>query len=342
MLKIAVFGLFHPDQARMSLPTARSTSRTASSTDDFMRAVAALAPGAPTGYASGAPCFVKLSGIIAQPVYVQSLSDRMAPGAGLLNCDGYVAIVDAVKILAPRTIENTLRRLHELHPHAHVIIAAGRQNEPDALSSDEIRTVLGLHPDLPVYPYVPGEPKTAQRLVRRLARYISDPQRNAPPIFAGEDPLPAGPTPAAPEPGQAAAPAAPEPHIQGLDHVALAVSDMARALDFYRGLLGFRLVGDQTLANGTAVTFLNMGRSLLGLYQTPAAPGSSVPLPRAGAGQIVLGVVGLDDIADQLMCADVPCLLDPAEAGGRRMAYFADPDGNVVGLVEGDPGFKRR
>ena len=30
-----------------------------------------------------------------------------------------------------------------LHPGADLIIAAGRQNEPDALSSDEIREVLG-------------------------------------------------------------------------------------------------------------------------------------------------------------------------------------------------------
>ena len=341
MLKIAVFGFFHPDQTRVNPLRPRGTTLTPASTDDFMRAVAALAPNAPTGYASDAPCFVKLVDIIAQPVYVQSLSDRMAPGAGLLNCDGYVAIVDAVKILAPRTIENALRRLHELHPQAHVIIAAGRQNEPEALSSDEIRTVLGLHADLPVYPYVPDQPKTAQRLVRRLARYINDPQRKVPPIFAGTEP-PAGVTPVA-EPVPAATPAAPEPHIHGLDHIAVGVSDMARALDFYRGLLGFRVVRETTLADGTLVNFLDMGRSLLGLYQSPPAPDDDRGvLPRAGAQQIVLRVVSLDDIADQLVCADVPCLLDPSDMGGRRIAYFSDPDGNVIGLVEGDLRAKRR
>ncbi|HML24033.1 MAG TPA: VOC family protein [Aggregatilinea sp.] len=340
MLKIAVFGFFHPDQTRVSPSRTREIALTPASTDDFMRAVAALAPNAPTGYASGAPCFVKLSDVIAQPVYVQSLSDRMAPGAGLLNCDGYVAIVDAVKILAPRTIESALRRLHELHPRAHVIIAAGRQNEPEALSSEEIREVLGLHHDLPVYPYVPGEPKTAQRLIRRLARYISDPARKAPPIFAGSEP-PAEPEPVAEEP-LPAAPTAPEPHIQGLDHVMLAVRDTARALDFYRGLLGFRVVSDTTLADGTVVNFLDLGRNLLGLCQQPDSPEGRIPTPPAGTGQIVLRVVGLDDIADQLMCADAPCLLEPTEMSGRRMAYFSDPDGNVIGLVEGETRAKRR
>ncbi|WP_162909546.1 VOC family protein [Aggregatilinea lenta] len=341
MLKIAVFGFFQPDQTRVNPLRAPQPARLSASTDDFMRAIAAQVPDAPKGYASGAPCFVKLSGIIAEPVYVQSLSDRMAPGAGLLNCDGYVAIVDAVKILAPRTIEAALRRLHEQHPRAHIIIAAGRQNDPDALSSDEIREVLGLHPDLPVYPYVPDEPKTAQRLIRRLARYISDPARNVPPIFAGME-LPIEPAPAPAEAISSAPPAPAEPHIHGLDHTALAVSDTTRALDFYRGLLGFRVVGEKVLADGTTITFVNLGRSLLGLYAAPDAGAESETRPRVGAGHVVLRVVGLDDIADQLICADVPCLLDPDEVAGRRMAYFADPDGNVVGLVEGDPGFKRR
>lgn len=343
MLKIAVFGFFRPDQVRISLPHEREDQLSPVHTQDFMQAIAALAgPGAPTRYRAGAPCFVKLTGVTPQPVYVQALSNEMAPGAGLLNCDGYVPIIDAVKILAPKTIVVALRRLQELHPRAHVILAAGRQNEPEALSSDEIREALGLHRDLPIYPYVPGEPKTAQRLIKRLARYLNDPNRAAAPIFAGT-PAPSSARlrvrPATDRERPAAAPS--EPHIRGLDHVALATGDLPRALDFYRGLLGFRVVGEVDTGEGVVVTLLDTGRSLLGLYVcTGGTPHAW--LPRPGAGHVVLGVTGLEAITDQLTCADVPCLLEPTILAGRTTAAFHDPDGNVVRLVEGEITYTRR
>ncbi|GIV81362.1 MAG: hypothetical protein KatS3mg051_0716 [Anaerolineae bacterium] len=181
MFKIAVFGFYSPDWN-----TAGSTrQRSPVSTRDFMRTVWEMEP--PQTRVGDAPDvlgFVKLTTLGTQPVYVQMLGDEMAQGAGLLNCDGYIAIIDAVKILAPRTIHNALRRLADLHPTADLIIAAARQNEPEALSSDEIRSILGLHPSLPIMPYVPDEPKTVHRLMRRMVRYIENPDRVPPPIFA--------------------------------------------------------------------------------------------------------------------------------------------------------------
>ena len=320
-------------------------------TDDFMRVVWQMEPPETRiGGSPDAPCFAKLTGIAAQPVYVQSLSNRMAPGAALLNCDGYVAIIDAVKILAPRTIQNALHRLAELHPHAHLIIAAGRQSEPDALSSDEIRAVLGLHPDLPVYPYVPGEPKTVHRLVRRLARYISDPNRVPPPIFAGERPVPPEELEALPvsaAAGRAAAP--PVPHIHGLAHVSVTVSDLSRALDFYRGLLGFCLLGHLDWPDdpdGLTITHLNTGCGILELFSYANAPVKPAPPADdmcAGLQHLALRVTDLDAIADQLRCAGVPFTMEPKNIpGGVRIAFLTDPDRTAIELIEGDLVFTRR
>jgi len=182
MLKIAVFGFYGPDQART--PPDRPTHLSPVTTEEFMRIVWEMEPPeSRIGDAADALGFVKLTTVTKRPVYVQALSDRMAHAAGQLDCDGYIAIIDAVKILAPKMIQAALRRLDELHPTADLIIAAGRQNEPDALSSEEIRAILGLNAALLVMPYVPGEPKTVHRLIRRMVRYIDNPDRVPPPVF---------------------------------------------------------------------------------------------------------------------------------------------------------------
>lgn len=352
MFKIAVFGFYGPDQARMS--TEDDPHLSPVDTESFMRLVWAMEPvESRIGRSGSAPCFVKLTGIASQPVYVQSLSNRMAPGAGLLRCDGYVAIIDAVKILAPRAIQTALQRLAALRPDAHLIIAAGRQNEPDALSSDEIRAVLDLHSDLPVYPYVLTEPKTVHRLIRRLARYIDDPGRVAPPIFAGEEAAPApARAPAVSEetlPPPAAETPALLPQVHGIAQVGIAVADLERALDFYRGLLGFRVLGQfDWPQTGLTITHLDSGRTLLELVSGASLPESEAPARdlrplRPGARHITLRVTDLDTIIDQLVCADVPLLHAPAILmDGVRLAVVADPDGTPVVLFEGNIVYRRR
>jgi catechol 2,3-dioxygenase-like lactoylglutathione lyase family enzyme len=179
-------------------------------------------------------------------------------------------------------------------------------------------------------------------LIKRLARYLNDPNRAAAPIFADAPPPRAAPLRVR-QVTDRVRPAAPpsEPHIRGLDHVALATTDLARALDFYRGLLGFRMVGEVDTGQGLVVTLLDTGRGLIGLYVcTGDAAGDW--LPRPGAGQVALSVTGLEAIADQLICADVPCLLEPTTLAGRATAAFHDPDGNVIRLVEGEITYTRR
>ncbi len=347
MLKIAVFGFYRPDHVH----TAADDYDLPVSTRRFMRTVWEMEPPATRIGAPETSGFVKLTGLTTQPVYVQALSDRLAPGAGLCNCSGYVAIIDAVKILAPKTIQNTLRRLYELHPEAYLIVAAGRQNEPDALSSDEIREVLGLSSALPIYPYVPTEPKTVHRLIRRLVRYIDNPVRYPPPIFAGDAPPVRLPSPTVPVEKPAAEPAdRPVPRFHGLDHVTITVSDLERALDFYQGLLGFRVLGHLDFPNderGFTLTHLDTGRGVLELFSFTQAetepPGWKGDDRQVGLRHFALRVTGLDAIADQLAGAGVPFTVGPVNStGSARIAFFTDPDGTLIELIEGELGFSRR
>jgi catechol 2,3-dioxygenase-like lactoylglutathione lyase family enzyme len=343
MLKIAVFGFYTPDQGYAPFSPV--------STNDFMRIVWALEP--PESRMDpmpNAPAFVKLTQITKQPVYVQALSDRMAPGVGNLNYEGYIAIIDAVKILAPRTIQNALRRLAGLHPDAHLMIAAARQNESDALSSSDIREVLGLHCLLPIYPFAADDPHTVERMLRRLVRYIESPVHCPPPVFADGLPRTAAetsPDTAALEPDTAAPP---KPRIHGLDHVAITVRDLARALDFYRGILGFRLLGHLDFPNdarGFTLAYLDTGRGVLELFSFNDAEtqpaGWSPDDIQAGLRHFALRVTGLDAIAEGLMAAGVPFTVRPMDAnGGVRIAFFTDPDGTLIELIEGDLVYSRR
>ena len=350
MLKIAVFGFYSPDQSRPAA-TDGSPHLSPVSTEEFIRTVWEMEPEeSRIGATPDALGFVKLTTLTTQPVYVQRLSDDMAHDAGLLACDGYIAIIDAVKILAPRAIHNALRRLRAQHPAADVIIAAGRQHEPDAFSSDEIRQMLGLSPALPIMPYVPGEPKTVHRLIRRLVRYIDNPDRVPPPIFARErtlaPPIPArdddSPTPAA------QTTIAPAPRIERLDHVAIAVTDLERALAFYQGLLGFRPLGQIDLPGEDpprTLAHLDTGRGALALIS--GAEGSAGRAAeegtRPGPLYVALHVAGLEAIVARLARAGVAVRSAPVSTPyGVRMAEVADPDGTPIRLIEGDFIYSRR
>lgn len=182
MIKIAVFGFYCPEDSPRG-----EECRSPVNTRDFMRVVWGLEPPETRiGTDPDTAGFVRLTRVFIRPVYVQGLSDERASEAGLLKANGYIAILDAVKVLAPNTIRAALARLATLHPGANLIIAAGRQNEQEALSSDELRAVLGLSAALPILPYSPTQPETVQRLIRRMVRYIDNPDRVPPPIFADE------------------------------------------------------------------------------------------------------------------------------------------------------------
>ncbi len=339
MLKIAVFGFYSPDQRRTTSPR-RDPHPSPVTTEAFMQHVWEMEPPAGRiGDSPDGPCFVKLTTVTRQPVYVQALGEQMAQGAGTLRADGYVIIIDAVKILAPRTIQSTLRRLADLQPEANVVMAAGRQNEPDALSCEDLRAMLNLHPDLPVMPYVLNEPKTVHRLIRRLVHYIDNPDRVPPPIFAGGHVVAKPELPTVEDrPPLDDAPVHTPPRIIGLDHVAVPVSDMARALAFYQGVLGLHLLGQIDLPEGHTLAHLDTGRGLLALMAH--ANGSAAP---SGIPEIALRVSNLDALVDALAQAGAAILRQPTDmTWGVRVACVTDPDGTMIELTEGNAIYSRR
>jgi catechol 2,3-dioxygenase-like lactoylglutathione lyase family enzyme len=116
----------------------------------------------------------------------------------------------------------------------------------------------------------------------------------------------------------------------------IAVSDMARARDFYEGKLGLSPVRAQ--ADGSRI-YASGGDASLHVYASPA---------RAGESTATLATWYVDDVervVDELTSNGVTFehyeeLTTDAKgisprAGGGKVAWFKDPDGNTFAL-EGD------
>jgi catechol 2,3-dioxygenase len=117
-----------------------------------------------------------------------------------------------------------------------------------------------------------------------------------------------------------------------IGHVHLKVADLDRALEFYRGVLGF----DLTQRFGRSAAFLSAGgyHHHIGL-NTWESQGGQPPPPRA-TGLYHLAILyptraALADALRRLMAANIP-LEGAADHGVSEALYLRDPDDNGVEL----------
>lgn len=142
--------------------------------------------------------------------------------------------------------------------------------------------------------------------------------------------------------------------ILGVNHVALSVPDMDRALQFYCDLLGFEKLSDagwpagtesadRILAvEGTSARVCHIGTEnlLMELFQfgdcDPVAQNPRRPVIDHGITHICLAVTDLDDEYARLSAAGMEFNSPPTDVGipGVRTVYGRDPFGNVLELEE--------
>jgi catechol 2,3-dioxygenase-like lactoylglutathione lyase family enzyme len=126
------------------------------------------------------------------------------------------------------------------------------------------------------------------------------------------------------------------------DHVAVTVQDMERSVGFYRDLLGFEVVGQLLLDDDTfKIVYLRSGEAHLELFAFRGAMVETpVGLPDTVGGyrHLALQTSEVDAVAARLKAAGVTFTVEPLDAvGGVRLAFFRDPDGNLLELVSGVP-----
>ncbi len=122
--------------------------------------------------------------------------------------------------------------------------------------------------------------------------------------------------------------------LRGIDHVAINVRDLARALDFYTGLLGLPVTQREPSKPGIEY-FLDCGESLVGLIQARNdAPEHLLQEGGAGGNHLSFRVPAreFDAVLTALETAGVPIRFAKRRARSWSL-YFSDPDGNKLEIT---------
>ncbi len=113
------------------------------------------------------------------------------------------------------------------------------------------------------------------------------------------------------------------------------VSDMKRAVTFYRDVIGLPL----TFESPGWTEFATDGTTLA-LHRSEGANPDGGISPHTPAGRCRPGfsVPNLDEFHRRMVEKNVLCLQEPKETFGARIAQYADPDGLVLSVGEHRPG----
>jgi catechol 2,3-dioxygenase-like lactoylglutathione lyase family enzyme len=131
--------------------------------------------------------------------------------------------------------------------------------------------------------------------------------------------------------------------------ITLAVSDLDRALEFYRGLglespgvIGTEFAGDDTTPAGAAAMFRLRGGLILSLYpRSELAKDANVPLGQPKTGEFSIGhaVAGKEEVDRLLARAEAAgaTVTEPPHdrPWGIYSGYFRDPDGHLWEVIWG-------
>ena len=132
------------------------------------------------------------------------------------------------------------------------------------------------------------------------------------------------------------APSRVDPHtfVKGVHGVRYQVKDVARAVTFYTGQLGFKLEHQQL----PAFAAVSLGEAHI-LLSGPGASGSR-PLPNGqhqepgGWNRVVLKVAGLPACIDAFRNSGIRFRNEMETGPGGRQIQIEDPDGNPLELFE--------
>jgi catechol 2,3-dioxygenase-like lactoylglutathione lyase family enzyme len=138
--------------------------------------------------------------------------------------------------------------------------------------------------------------------------------------------------------------------LTGINHIGVTVSSIERTVEFYKDVFGgsvmfeFDLPGDRVRAmlgitDADArgkVCWVKLPGAALELFEfDPKQPAEKVAWNRPGCTHFALQVSGLEAWHAHLTARGVRVLGAPKPSGGRASFFYAaDPDGNLIELIE--------
>ena len=116
-----------------------------------------------------------------------------------------------------------------------------------------------------------------------------------------------------------------------VNYVIVFVSDMKRSVAFYRDVLGMPL----KFESPEWTEFATEGATLALHKSEGSNPGDdNTQLEPAGQCRPGLQVTNLDAFHQKMVEQDVPCIQEPEERFGARIAQYLDPDGLAISVGE--------
>jgi catechol 2,3-dioxygenase-like lactoylglutathione lyase family enzyme len=124
------------------------------------------------------------------------------------------------------------------------------------------------------------------------------------------------------------------PRLHGVFESALYVSDVERAVTFYRDVLGLRVLGDMDKNRGAAFA---VGDTVLLVFRAEETSKGDILPPHGstGSGHVAFRVEpeDLDPWRRHLSERGVPIEMEHSFGNGPPSIYFRDPDGNLLELA---------
>ncbi len=125
--------------------------------------------------------------------------------------------------------------------------------------------------------------------------------------------------------------------IKGFDHFTITVTDIEQSVEFYRDLLGLPVLGKLVKEDGVFV-YLKLGNGMLELFEfdKKGKPYQAKALEDIGIQHLGMTVDSVDDVTAELKNHDVKFTVEPRSIDGVRLAFFEDPDGIFIEIMEGE------
>ncbi len=112
------------------------------------------------------------------------------------------------------------------------------------------------------------------------------------------------------------------------------VSNMDRSVAFYRDVIGLRLKFESPVWTEFATDGATLALHTSHERAEDDTDGDSDGVP-AGRCRPGLQVPDLDEFPRRMLAHDVPCIQNPTDVFGTRVAEYRDPDGLAISVGEG-------
>lgn len=120
--------------------------------------------------------------------------------------------------------------------------------------------------------------------------------------------------------------------IKSIHHIALRTTDLERMADFYSQALGFTRGMRLDFEDGSYLVLMELGGAKVELFG--GGKRKAEEAQATGFIHLALTVDDVDAEYERLKALGCEFYIEPVDVQGLRVAFFRDPDGNSIELIQ--------